>query len=47
VNEEVSNLNASSPADMGKVIGAVRQRLGAKAEGATIARLVKEALNRQ
>jgi uncharacterized protein YqeY len=47
VNEEVSSLKASSPADMGKVISAVRQRLGAQSDGATIARLVKEALNHQ
>jgi uncharacterized protein YqeY len=45
VKEEVVKLNASSTADMGKVIGAVRTRLGAQADGATIARLVKEALN--
>jgi uncharacterized protein YqeY len=47
VDEEVSNQGASSPSDMGKVIGAVRARLGASADGATIARLVKEALNSQ
>jgi uncharacterized protein YqeY len=41
VKEEIAILGASSPADMGKVIGAVRQRLGAQADGATIARLVK------
>jgi uncharacterized protein YqeY len=44
VDEEIKNLNATSAADLGKVIGAVRQRLGAQADGATIARLVKEKL---
>lgn len=44
VNEEIEKLSASSPADMGKVIGAVRARLGAGADGATIARLAKERL---
>jgi uncharacterized protein YqeY len=47
VDEEVSNQGASFPSDMGKVIGAVRARLGASADSATIARLVKEALNSQ
>jgi uncharacterized protein YqeY len=45
VDEEIAKLGASSTADMGKVIGAVRQRLGAAANGSTIARLVKESLN--
>jgi uncharacterized protein YqeY len=44
VDEEIKNLSATSAADLGKVIGAVRQRLGAQADGATIARLVKEKL---
>lgn len=44
VSEEMSKLNVPTVADMGKIIGAVRARLGAGADGATIARLVKEAL---
>jgi uncharacterized protein YqeY len=44
VEEEIAKSGASSPAEMGKVIGAVRARLGAQADGATIARLVKERL---
>lgn len=43
--EEIAKLGASSVADMGKVIGAVRARLQAQADGATIARLVKERLS--
>lgn len=45
VKEEITKLGASSQADMGKVIGAVRARLQARADGATIARLVKERLS--
>lgn len=45
VDEEIIKSGATSPADMGKVIGAVRVKLGAQADGATIARLVKEALS--
>lgn len=44
VTEEVGKLDSPSMADMGKVIGAVRARAGAQADGALIARLVKESL---
>lgn len=47
VKEEVSRLDNPSLADMGRIIGAVRGRLGAVADGATIARLVKQALEKQ
>ncbi|HEU5004929.1 MAG TPA: GatB/YqeY domain-containing protein [Candidatus Saccharimonadales bacterium] len=47
VDEELAKMENPSPADMGKVIGAVRSRLGARADGATIARLVKAALEKQ
>jgi hypothetical protein len=46
VDEELAKVDNPTPADMGKVIGAVRGRLGAAAEGATIARLVKERLQK-
>lgn len=46
VNEEVAKLDNPSPADMGKLIGAVRSQLGPQADGATIARLVKAALDK-
>jgi uncharacterized protein YqeY len=45
VNEQVENTGASSPADMGRVIGAVKGKLGASADGSVIARLVKEKLS--
>lgn len=40
----VEEMGASSPQDMGKVIGAVRQKVGVSADGASIARMVKEKL---
>jgi uncharacterized protein YqeY len=45
VMEEIEKSGASSQADMGRVIGAVRGRLGASADGSVIARLVKEKLS--
>jgi uncharacterized protein YqeY len=45
VEEEVAAVDNPTPADMGKIIGAVKQKLGASADGATIARLVKERLS--
>ncbi len=44
ITEQIAVLGATSPADMGRVIGAVKAKLGASADGATIARLVKEKL---
>jgi uncharacterized protein YqeY len=45
VDETVSALGVSGPQAMGQVIGAVKGKLGNAADGATVARLVKEALN--
>jgi uncharacterized protein YqeY len=45
VDEEIAKTGASAPADMGRVIGGVRGKLGASADGSTIARLVKEKLS--
>jgi uncharacterized protein YqeY len=45
VEEEIEKSGASTQADMGRVIGAVRAKLGASADGAMIARLVKENLS--
>jgi uncharacterized protein YqeY len=45
VEEEVATVDNPTPADMGKIIGAIKQKLGASADGATIARLVKERLS--
>jgi uncharacterized protein YqeY len=44
VDEAVVATGATSPAQMGQVIGAVKSQLGNSADGGTIARLVKEAL---
>jgi uncharacterized protein YqeY len=44
VDEEVAKVDSPTIKDMGRIIGAVRQRLGAQADGATISRLVKERL---
>ena len=47
VEEEVAKIDSPSPASMGQVISAVRAKFGAGADGATIARLVKERLSSQ
>lgn len=44
VDEVISEVNPSGPQDMGRVIGAVKARAGNTADGATVARLVKEKL---
>ena len=48
LKEAVANIiretGASSPADMGKVIGAANKQLAGKADGKTIAGIVKELL---
>lgn len=44
VDEAIVATGATSAAQMGQVIGAVKSQLGNSADGGTIARLVKEAL---
>lgn len=44
VDETIAALGVSGPQAMGQVIGVVKGKLGNTADGATIARLVKEAL---
>lgn len=44
VDEEVSKLESPTMADIGKIIGIVRAKLGAGADGATIAKVAKEKL---
>ena len=44
VTRVVGELGASGPSAMGQVIGAVKKELGNTADGATVARLVKNAL---
>jgi uncharacterized protein YqeY len=45
ITAKVAELGASTPQAMGQVIGAVKSQVGNTADGATVARLVKEALN--
>lgn len=47
VTEEVMRVDSPSSSSMGKIIGQVRGRLGAQADGAVIARLVKQVLENQ
>lgn len=44
VNAQISKASELSMADMGRIIGAVRAQLGGAADGAVIAKLVKEAI---
>jgi len=46
VDAKVAELEAAGPQMMGQVIGAVKQEVGNKADGAKIAELVKQALNK-
>jgi uncharacterized protein YqeY len=45
VDEQIAATGAAGPADMGKVIGAVKAQAGSTADGALIARLTKEKLS--
>jgi len=45
VSAIISEVGASSPADMGKVMGAATKKLAGKADGKTISTLVKELLS--
>jgi uncharacterized protein YqeY len=45
VDEVVTSTNAFGPQAMGQVIGQVKQKVGVSADGATIARLVKDRLS--
>lgn len=42
----ITQVGASSPADMGKVMGAANKQLAGQADGKTISAIVKELLNR-
>ncbi|HXR49673.1 MAG TPA: GatB/YqeY domain-containing protein [Verrucomicrobiae bacterium] len=44
VDEVIAETGAQGPAGMGQVIGQVKQRLGASADGAVIAKIAKEKL---
>jgi uncharacterized protein YqeY len=42
----ISEVGATSPADMGKVMGAATKKFAGKADGKTISALVKELLSK-
>lgn len=44
VKEAIKSLGASSPADMGKVMGVLTKKLAGKADGKVISKLVREGL---
>jgi uncharacterized protein YqeY len=44
VNRVIAELGVSGPSGLGQVIGAVKKELGNSADGATVAKLVKNAL---
>ena len=46
VNAEISQLGASEMADMGRVIGGVKSKVGLTADGALLAQIVKQALTK-
>ncbi len=46
VSDIIASVGASSPADMGKVMGAASKQLAGKADGKTISALVKELLSK-
>lgn len=46
VEQKVAELDVSGPAAMGQVIGAVKASVGNSADGAMIAQIVKETLNK-
>ena len=45
VDRVIKQLGAESPSDMGRVIGAVKTELGGLADGAVIARIVKDTIS--
>jgi len=45
ITETIQNLGATSPSDMGRVIGAVKAKVGTTASGQVVAELVKQSLN--
>jgi uncharacterized protein YqeY len=45
VNEAIKATGAEGPKDMGRVIGQVKQKTGASADGGLIAKIAKEKLN--
>ena len=46
IAETITAVGATGPADMGKVMGALKAKVAGKADGALVSSLVKEALNK-
>lgn len=46
ITETIAAVGASGPADMGKVMGALKGKVAGKADGALVSSLVKAALNK-
>ncbi len=46
IAETITAVGASGPADMGKVMGALKAKVAGKADGALVSTLVKAALNK-
>ncbi|CAB4633412.1 unannotated protein [freshwater metagenome] len=46
ITDAISSTGASGPADMGKVMGAIKQKIAGKADGALVSSLVKESLHK-
>ena len=46
ISETIATVGASGPADMGKVMGALKAKVAGKADGALVSSLVKAALNK-
>ena len=46
IADAIASTGAAGPADMGKVMGAVKPLIAGKAEGSIVSTLVKEALNK-
>jgi uncharacterized protein YqeY len=46
IADAITSTGAAGPADMGKVMGAVKPLIAGKADGSVVSTLVKEALNK-
>ena len=46
ISEAIASTGAAGPADMGKVMGAVKPKIAGKADGGVVSALVKAALNK-
>ena len=46
IADAVASTGATGPADMGKVMGAIKPKIAGKADGALVSSLVKESLNK-